>query len=139
MPEISDQPPPERNNRVQITDLVIADLEERRRVGIERYGTPLQPHNGRDALVDLYQELQDGLLYIRQEIEERSRPADVQATIDELARGAYATYWELRRGGWAMAEMPSEEAVRQALGITEERLLDRMLVRRAAGQPPAKA
>lgn len=139
MPEIVDQPPPEKSDRPQITDLVIVDLEERRRVGIERYGTPLQPHNGRDALVDLYQELQDALLYIRQEIEERSRPASVQATIDELARGAYANYWEMKEAGWLMAAMPNEEEVRKALGITEETLQARLVVRRAGGRPIAKA
>ena len=38
---------------------VIADMEDRRRLGIARYGTPLQPHNGRDALVDAYEEALD--------------------------------------------------------------------------------
>ena len=51
--------------------MVRADLEERERVGIARYGTPLQPHNGRDALVDLYQELLDACCYVRQLIAER--------------------------------------------------------------------
>ncbi len=39
---------------------------ERRRQGIERYGTPLQPHNGRDALYDALQEAMDLLAYLRQ-------------------------------------------------------------------------
>ena len=53
--------------------LVLADMEDRRRLGIERYGTPLQPHNGRDALVDAYQEALDLAVYLRQAIEERDR------------------------------------------------------------------
>jgi hypothetical protein len=40
-------------------------------VGRARYGTPLQAHNGRDALVDAYQEALDLVVYLRQAIEER--------------------------------------------------------------------
>lgn len=65
------EPAPIKNDRPIIQDLVIADLEKRKQVGLERYGTYLQPGNGRDALVDLYQELIDATQYIRQEIEER--------------------------------------------------------------------
>jgi hypothetical protein len=65
------EPTPIPNNKPIIQDLVIADLEKRKQVGLERYGTYLQPGNGRDALVDLYQELIDATQYIRQEIEER--------------------------------------------------------------------
>lgn len=43
-----------------------ADLDARERIGVERYGTALQPFNGRDALRDLYEELIDGALYARQ-------------------------------------------------------------------------
>lgn len=49
---------------------VIKDMTDRDNIGRERYGTPLQPHNGRDALVDCYQELLDGAVYLRQAIEE---------------------------------------------------------------------
>jgi hypothetical protein len=71
MTEVVDQPPPVPNDRPAIQDLVIADMQERKRLGIERYGTPLQTHNGRDALVDAYQESLDQTQYLRQEIEER--------------------------------------------------------------------
>ena len=47
---------------------------ERRRQGIERYRTPLQPHNGRDALYDAMQEALDLVVYLRQaEMEEYRR------------------------------------------------------------------
>lgn len=68
---IVDQPPPVGNDRPAIQDLVLADIAERKRLGIERYGRALQPHNGRDALVDAYQEVLDLAMYVRQEIEER--------------------------------------------------------------------
>lgn len=69
---IVDQPPPVKNERPAIWDLVISDMKARDQVGRERYGTPLQPHNGRDALVDAYQEALDLVVYLRQAIEERS-------------------------------------------------------------------
>lgn len=71
MSSIKDQPAPVPNDKPAIADLVIADMQERKRLGIERYGTPLQAHNGRDALVDAYQEALDLTMYLRQAIEER--------------------------------------------------------------------
>ncbi len=65
------QPPPQPSDRTAIQDLVIADIQERKRMGIAKYGTPLQAHNGRDALVDAYQEALDLCQYLRQAIEER--------------------------------------------------------------------
>lgn len=72
--KIEDQPPPKAVAGPAIQDLVIADMEERKRLGIERYGQPVLPHNGRDALVDLYQELLDACMYIRQLIYEKEHP-----------------------------------------------------------------
>lgn len=60
------------NELPQIADLVIADINKRRQHGIQTYGVPLQPMNGRDAMVDLYEELLDGAHYIRQRIEEET-------------------------------------------------------------------
>ena len=45
---------------------VLKDIEARIELGKERYGTLLQTHNGRDALVDLYEELMDALMYTKQ-------------------------------------------------------------------------
>lgn len=45
--------------------VVLADMAERDKVGRERYGVPLTAHNGRDQLVDAYQELQDAAAYLR--------------------------------------------------------------------------
>lgn len=71
MSSIKDQPAPTSNSRPAVWDLVIKDMQERDAVGRERYGTPLQPFNGRDALVDAYQEALDLAVYLRQAIEER--------------------------------------------------------------------
>lgn len=47
----------------------VADMAERDRLGRERYGTPLQADNGRDHLVDAYQEALDLCVYLRAEAE----------------------------------------------------------------------
>lgn len=62
---------PIKHGGVDIPSLVQKDIEDRAKVGAIKYGTRLQPHNGRDALLDLYQELLDGAQYIRQAIYER--------------------------------------------------------------------
>lgn len=59
------------NDRPFIQDALIADIEKRRALGIERYGTALQPFNGRDALVDAYEESLDLATYLKQVLVER--------------------------------------------------------------------
>lgn len=71
MTQAAEQPMPVPNQEGDIQSLVIADIVTRRQVGIERYGTALQPHNGRDALRDAYEEALDLAMYLRQAIEER--------------------------------------------------------------------
>jgi hypothetical protein len=55
-----------------LVDLIVSDMRDRDRIGRERYGTPLTAHNGRDQLVDLYQELLDASVYARSAIAEGS-------------------------------------------------------------------
>jgi hypothetical protein len=54
-----------------IQALVRADLEKREELGIERYGTSLRAHNGRDALRDAYEEALDLACYLKQAMVER--------------------------------------------------------------------
>lgn len=72
---MSEQPPPKATDGPAMWDLVIADMHARDAVGRERYGVPLQAHNGRDALQDAYEEALDLVVYLRQAIEERSAHA----------------------------------------------------------------
>ena len=57
--------------RLTVIDYVLADMQERAAAGVQKYGTPLQTHNGRDALWDAYQEALDLCVYLRQAILER--------------------------------------------------------------------
>ena len=63
------QQPPKGSTSMQ--DLVIADMEKRKALGLERYGTLLHPHNGRDMLQDAYEEALDLCMYLRGCIAER--------------------------------------------------------------------
>lgn len=65
------QPKPVKNSNAHITDLVIDDMRKRKEVGVARYGVALQANNGRDALMDAYEEALDLCQYLRQAIEER--------------------------------------------------------------------
>lgn len=68
---VTPEPPPVPNEKPAVWGLVLADMQARDAEGRRKYGTPLQPHNGRDALVDAYQEALDLAVYLRQAIYER--------------------------------------------------------------------
>ena len=66
------QPEPlPKNGKQDVVDLVLADIQARVEMGYQKYGTKLQTFNGRDALLDAYQEALDLVMYLRQAITER--------------------------------------------------------------------
>jgi hypothetical protein len=73
------QPPPvERAEMASMHELVAedidalaADMRARGTYGYRKYGQRLTVGNGRDPLCDLYDELLDALVYLRQHLEER--------------------------------------------------------------------
>ncbi len=65
------QPDPVPNELPPVWNQVIADMHARNQLGLRRYGTQLQPFNGRDALRDAYEEALDLAVYLRQAIMER--------------------------------------------------------------------
>jgi hypothetical protein len=67
----SEQTAPIPNENRPVWELVIEDMWARDHTGRRKYGTPLQAGNGRDALIDAYQEALDLCVYLRQAIEER--------------------------------------------------------------------
>lgn len=68
---VTEQAPPVANAHPAVWPLVLDDMKARDGEGRRKYGVPLQPHNGRDTLVDLYQELLDAAVYTRTLIYER--------------------------------------------------------------------
>lgn len=69
----TDQPLPTVNDRPYVQDLVVADIEARKQFGIRKYGTALQSGNGRDMLLDAYEEALDLCIYLRGALDERDR------------------------------------------------------------------
>ena len=55
-----------KNDNPAIWDLVMEDIKERDEIGVKKYGTRLQGFNGRNALIDAYQEALDLVVYLRQ-------------------------------------------------------------------------
>lgn len=67
------QPEPVKNDLPAVWDLVVADMTVRDQAGLKKYGTRLQPDNGRDVLRDAYEEALDLAVYLRQALFERDR------------------------------------------------------------------
>lgn len=81
--ELSERSPkhPEPEHVGTIRMLIVADIRERAAFGLAKYGRPLRPFDGRDSLIDAYQEALDGLNYARKaEMEGRSVGDILQAS-----------------------------------------------------------
>lgn len=59
--------------KASVTDAVILDLENRRVMGVVKYGDELKTENGRNALIDAYQEALDLCLYLKQALMEAEK------------------------------------------------------------------
>lgn len=70
-----DQPLPQ-GGKVRVQQALIDMIHERRSLGIQRYGSELLTHNGRDALRDALEEAVDLATYLMQVIIERDYPKD---------------------------------------------------------------
>lgn len=60
-----------KHPRKDVCTLVKADLDARIELGAKRYLERLQTFNGRDAIMDAYQEILDLAVYLRQYLEEQ--------------------------------------------------------------------
>lgn len=67
------QPPPRKGRARATWSLVIADMKQRDHFGMKKYARRHQHDNGRDHLVDAYQEALDLAMYLRAEIEKRKK------------------------------------------------------------------
>lgn len=75
------QPQPELDplsSGVEILPLVLFDLKKRAEAGKVKYGTALKTNNGRNCLIDAYQEALDLCMYLRQAIEEQGGAESVR-------------------------------------------------------------
>jgi len=69
-PAASPQPRPTGDGQV-VLDKVLRDLQDRAATGHIKYGTKLRTHNGRNALLDAYQEALDLAMYLAQALMEQ--------------------------------------------------------------------
>lgn len=89
----------------------IAHMQERRALGIERYGRPVQIGNGRDVVLDLFQEVLDATVYLHQlRRTAAGRPSalalesgDMARVVDECVLQPMAQ--QLRRQGIVLAAL----------------------------------
>ena len=70
---------PTGNDSVPIGYQVMWDIEQRMAMGKETYGRYLQANNGRNALVDAYQECLDLACYLKQRIIEEAESGTNQS------------------------------------------------------------
>lgn len=79
------EPAPIPNGLPSMHDLVMQDMAARKDFGFKKYQALLQPFNGRDPLKDLYEELMDALVYVRQALYERDNPRPKPAPRGDVA------------------------------------------------------
>lgn len=80
------QPDPIPNHHPALWDLIISDMKGRDELGLKNYGTRLQPFNGRSAIKDVYEELLDGMVYLKQlQIELHTISSQIKEVADMMA------------------------------------------------------
>lgn len=70
--------------------LLLSDMRDRDAKGRARYGVPLTADNGRDHLIDAYQELLDGSVYLKAAI------ANGETSLEPVYRATLRGAWTLR-------------------------------------------
>lgn len=111
-----DQALPVPNDTEAIHDLVAADLAERKSFGTRKYGTPLQAHNGRDALLDAYEEALDLCVYLKQAMVEREAEREaVQEALTGALHPEFGTEWREPDGVIYKAVQEAVQAERDRL------------------------
>jgi hypothetical protein len=90
------QPPPIHTDEVPTVDMVVADLDTRKQMGVKKYGVALQPSNGRDSLQDAYEEALDLCVYIKNEIRHRE---SLSADLASARAANKAMYERINRMG----------------------------------------
>lgn len=105
---VNDLPAPTPTNGPSAHDLVIADITQRKQFGLDKYGTTLQPGNGRDSLKDAYEEVLDHACYLRNALAEREQANHADADLE--------------------AKMHAVEAVRPMVALIAHTKIDRAVL-----------
>ena len=86
--EFDTQNKPTPNESEAIWELVIADMKARDNTGFKKYGTRLQAFNGRNSSLDLYEELLDAVVYMKQQKQEKKTITDFLKEVSKLSSGS---------------------------------------------------
>ena len=78
-----------RHDDTPVRAALLQDMKDRDEWGRSKYGVPLQPFNGRDALIDLYQEFLDATVYTKQWQLENPNSVELNATYSVLLDDLY--------------------------------------------------
>jgi len=137
------QPKPVPSNRPRTADRVIEDVADRMRRGVREYGTALQAHNGRRALLDLYEELLDGAHYVRQRLDEEDYALrevvgdpQIRATLDVIYDRAEVVEKNPRRVNREALETRYIKDLGTMRMVVEALLTELMCARRTPPEPP---
>jgi hypothetical protein len=68
---VNGEPKPVLNSGPSMHVLVADDLLVRKQYGLNKYNSLLQAYNGRNFLQDIYEEMQDGIVYLKGALEEQ--------------------------------------------------------------------
>ena len=78
------EPEPNDSKGDDVWKLVISDMIDKRSSDVAKHDKPLLAHNGRNLLVDAYQEILDAAVYLRQKIQEdKDMPVHTFTGIDD--------------------------------------------------------
>lgn len=121
---VTEQPAPVTTElSEEICDQVIEDLKFRKKLGFEKYGTPLKSFNGRNALRDAYEEALDLVQYLKQQMVEDKR---TYATYDELEQATDLCIQDLQKKNailsTALAMIIGKDPISEQAKIAEEAL-----------------
>jgi len=75
-----------------VISLVLADMRHRDVVGEKRHGVRLTSGNGRDHLVDAYQELLDSSVYLMNELDEHGVGLSTEISVEAVPDKAHRWY-----------------------------------------------
>lgn len=81
------EPEPVHNSNPAVWDKIIELIKQRDQMGLNKYGTRLQPFNERYSIVDLFQELMDGIAYCYQLMYELEYIWETITTIRSILEG----------------------------------------------------
>lgn len=110
--DLKPQPKPHRWGGPSVWDAVIEDMRARNQFGVEKYGGPLEPYDGRDTLKDAYQEACDLTVYLKAQLMEGDRHANWFAAW----RVCFMVLQEAERTGeWALSA-DQQEAIMKIFG-----------------------